>query len=70
MREVRTDPEIVGHAISDGINRFIREVLVPRCPALAELWYGPNSKELLRLKYEVAAAVAAQWAVVQINEEG
>jgi hypothetical protein len=70
MREVRTDPEIVGHAIVDGINEFVRAVLVPRCPALAELWYGPNAEELDRLKYEVAAAMAAKWAVAPFNEKG
>lgn len=68
MREVRTDSEVLGHAIVDGINVFIRDVLAPRCPALATLWNGPEDKELNRLKYEVAAATAARWAVAQIND--
>jgi hypothetical protein len=70
MREVLTDSEIVGHAIVDGINVFIRDVLAPRCPALVELWSGPEDKELDRLKYEVATAVAARWTVSRINDEG
>jgi hypothetical protein len=69
MREIRTNPEIVGHAIVDGINVFVRDVLAPRCPALAALWSGQEDQELHRLKYEVAVAVAAQWIVSQINDE-
>jgi hypothetical protein len=69
MREVRTDPEIVSHAVVDGINAFVREVLEPRCPALREL-SGAQQEEMLRLKYEIAAAVAANWAVSWANDEG
>jgi hypothetical protein len=69
MREARTDPEIVGHAIVDGINVFVRDVLAPRCPALAALWEGSEDKELDRLKHKVAATVAARWAVSQVNDE-
>lgn len=69
MREVRSDPEVVEHAIVDAINAFIREVLAPRCPPLAELWDGPDGMELDRLKYEVAGAVAANWAVSWVNDE-
>ncbi len=29
MKEIYSDPEILYHAISDGINRFVRDVLLP-----------------------------------------
>jgi hypothetical protein len=69
VREVRSDPEVVEHAIVDAINVFIREVLAPRCPPLAELWDGTDSMELDRLKYEVAERVAAHWAVSWVNDD-
>lgn len=70
VREVRADPEVVGHAIVDWINVYVRDVLAPRCPALAALWEeGPAVAELNRLKYEVAAAVAARWTVTQVNDD-
>jgi hypothetical protein len=70
MREVRLEPEVAGHAIVDAINVFVRDVLAPRCPPLAELWDGPDGKELDRLKYEVAATVAGRWAVSWVNDGG
>jgi hypothetical protein len=69
MREVRIEEEIIGHAIVDSINNYVREVLVPRCPELGVVWDGPESTELLRLKYEVAATFAARWAVTQVNDD-
>src|SRR5262245_56716383 len=69
VREVRTDPGVLLHAIADGINVYVRDVLAPRCPAVAALWDGPAGEELARLKYEVAAAVATQWAESQVNDE-
>lgn len=69
MRAERLDPELVSHAVVDGINSFVREVLIPRCPPLAVIWDGSDSEELIRLKYEIAAAVAEEWSMVWINEE-
>ncbi len=68
MREVRVEEEVIGHAIVDALNAYIREVLVPRCPVLGEVWDGPDDKELDRLKYEVAARFAAKWAVSQVSD--
>ena len=68
MREVRVEQEVIGHAIVDAINTYIREVLVPRCPGLGAVWDGPDEKELDRLKYEVAATFAAKWAVSQVDD--
>jgi hypothetical protein len=63
MREVQIDREVIGHAIVDAINAYVREVLVPRCPELEAVWDGPDDKELDRLKYEAAETFAAKWAV-------
>jgi hypothetical protein len=68
VREVRVDQEIIGHAIVDALNAYIREVLIVHCPELAAVWNGPNEKELDRLKYEIAATVAAKWAVSQVSD--
>ncbi len=67
-REVRVEQEIIGHAIADAINYFIREVLIPRCLELDVVWFGPESEELTRLKYEVAASFSAKWAVSLFND--
>ena len=69
MREVRTNPEVVSHAIVDAINHFVRNVLVPRCPPLDVVWHGPGCGELDRLKYAVAAEFAAKWAVSRVNDD-
>ncbi len=63
MREVRTDPDILVRAVIDGINRYVREVLTPRSPQLADLWDGPQSQDLDELKHQVARSVAKQWAM-------
>lgn len=66
---MRVEEKVIGEAIVDAIKTYIREVLVPRCPALGVVWDGPEDKELDRLKYEVAATFAAKWAVSQVNDE-
>ena len=65
MREIRTDTEVLIHVISDGINVYIRDVLIPRGVVDEEAYHagGGADDDLVRLKYEVAAAVAARWAV-------
>ena len=65
---MRVEEEIIGHAIVDAINTFVREVLVPRCPELEVVEDGLGS-EVMRLKYEVAARFAAKWAVSQVNDD-
>ena len=68
MREIRTDVEVLVHAISDGINAFMVE-LIERGLADKEAWNsaGPDS-DLLRLKYEVAGSVAERWALSWRND--
>jgi hypothetical protein len=65
---VRIEQEIIGHAIVDAINAYVREVLVPRCPPLEAVWDSPDAQELIRLKYQVAATFAAKWAESQFND--
>ncbi|QDU23267.1 hypothetical protein ETAA1_52610 [Urbifossiella limnaea] len=70
MREIRTDVEVLVHAISDGINSNIRDVLIPRGlvdPVVYDAGCGAEG-DLTRLQYEVAAAVAESWAVSWRNE--
>ena len=69
MQEVRVEQEVIGHAIVDALNGYIREVLIPRCPELEAVWYGPEDRELDRLKYEIAAAVAAKWSMSQFSDQ-
>ena len=70
MREIRSDVEVLVHAISDGINAYVRDVLIPRGVADKAAWDAAGADgDLTRLKYEVAAAVAAQWAVSWRNDE-
>jgi hypothetical protein len=70
VREVRVEQEVIGYAIVDAINTYIRDVLIPRCPQLGVLWNkSDNQEELDRLKYEVADTFAAKWSVSQVNDE-
>ena len=69
MREIRTDQEVLVNAISDGINIYVRDVLIPRGVADKEAWNGAGIGDLTRLKYEVAATVAQMWAVSWRNDE-
>jgi hypothetical protein len=70
MREIPTDVEVLIHAISDGINVYVRDVLIPRGVMDKDTWdsSGPND-DLIRLKYEVAKAVANRWAVSWRNDD-
>lgn len=70
MRELRTDVDVLVHAINDGINAYIRDVLIPRGLVDPAAWAaaGPDS-DLLLSRYEVAAAVAKRWEVSWHNDE-
>ncbi len=66
QREVRSAPEVVSMAIVDGINHFVRTVLIPRCPDLERILEGPEDAEILRLKNQMAATFAARWAICHV----
>ena len=55
-----TAPEVLEHAISDGINVFVRDVLIRR-GLIDEDRYESETAELLKFKYAVAEKVAALW---------
>ncbi|MBL8793215.1 MAG: hypothetical protein JNM56_04865 [Planctomycetia bacterium] len=71
MHEIRTDPVVVAQAISDAINEYMRE-LVDRGVVDREAWEAGSGVdgELLRLKHEVAASVAARWEVSWRRDDG
>jgi hypothetical protein len=65
-----TPTEVLVHAISDGINIYIRDVLIPRGVADKEAWGAAGvDSDLIRLKYEVAAKVAASWVESLCSED-
>jgi hypothetical protein len=66
MRKIETDPEVLVFAITDAINLYVREVLIPRGIVSKDAW---DDDELLRLKYEVADTVANNWAVSWRNDD-
>ena len=61
MSRIELDSELVGHAISDAINTYVREVLIPRGVVAEDVWDA--DKELMNLKYEIAEKVAQKWKV-------
>ncbi len=68
-RKIRTNPEILHDAIVDGINVYIREVLLGRGildERRLEDWTG---QELDDLKHEVATRIAGQWETCEVDEK-
>jgi hypothetical protein len=65
LREVRTDPEILQHAVNDGINIFVREVLIPEGIVDQRRYDGLSDER----KHAICRAVAASWKVCQIDDE-
>ena len=63
MREIRVEQEVIGHAIVDAINTYIRDVLIPRCPPLEAVWDESEDTDLKKRKYEIASIFAAKWSV-------
>lgn len=61
MNRIELDTETIGHAISDAINIYVREILVPRGVVHQDAW--DTDKELIKLKYEIAEQVAQKWKV-------
>lgn len=67
MRRVETDPEILGSAINDAINVFVREVLIPRGLVNEEAYF--NDSELDALKHNIAKHWAERWKVCWKNDD-
>ena len=67
-RKVESDPEVLYFAISDGINRFVREALINKHLVDAHA-YDDWSDELQTLKILIARSVAESWKVATINDD-
>jgi hypothetical protein len=65
-RTIDSNPEVMEHAVSDGINIFVREVLIPR--GLVDANGYEADDEVLRLKYAIAKNVAQSWQTCQLHE--
>ncbi len=66
IRRVECDPGALACAINDGINVYIRDVLIPRGIINIELFN--NDRELVALKHQVAGYWAQRWRVSWVND--
>ena len=66
MRRVEINPEILHCAINDGINVYIRDVLIPR--GIINVDVLNNDRELVTLKHQVAEYWAQRWRVSWLND--
>jgi hypothetical protein len=69
QRLIHSDPEVLQHAIHDGINMFIRDVLIPEGFIKADRINDIHSQPRARRQAEIAKAVAERWVKCQIDEE-
>lgn len=68
LREERMNPEALSAAINDGINRYVRDVLIPK--GLIDLdRYDSLGRELDDMRQAVCAAVADKWKVFQFDPD-
>lgn len=56
-------------AIVDGINRFVREVLLENGFIHADKADDIASEEILNQKYQIARTLAAQWAKMPMRDD-
>jgi hypothetical protein len=66
FRRVEYDPEVLGCAINDAINVYIRDVLIPRGVINIERWN--NDGELVTLKHQVGKYWAQRWRVAWVKD--
>lgn len=66
-RVIETDPEVLEHAVNDGINIFIRDVLGPK-GLLKQPEYENVDRELMALQCSVAKKVAENWRHCTIDD--
>jgi len=59
--EERIDPEVLQAAVNDGINRYVRDVLVLRS-LVHQQEYDSHGRELDRQRWGICSAVAHQWS--------
>jgi hypothetical protein len=68
LRDVRTDREVLLHAINDAINIFVREVLLPEGIIDQQGFDRLDDDRLMAAKYAIADKVAAWWEHCQIDD--
>jgi hypothetical protein len=68
FQKVRNNTEVLHHAIVDGINRYVREVLVARSILDERKLGGWTDGDLDELKHKDASCVAAAWETCEIEE--
>ncbi len=69
LQKVRTNSEILHHAIVDGINVYVREVLEAQGlldQRRLDEWTGPGLEDR---KHAIADKVAARWETYEIDED-
>jgi len=68
-QKIRNNVEVLHDAIVDGINRFLREVLIERGLLDGSKLEGSTADDLDELKHAVASRVAASWETCDIDEQ-
>lgn len=68
LRRVESHPEVLQHAIHDGINVFIRDVLIPQGFIKADRQDEINGLALSKVIDQIAKEVAGLWVQCEIDE--
>jgi hypothetical protein len=69
LQKVRTNPEVLHAVIVDGINAYVRDVLVAQGlldEGRLDQWTGPDLEEM---KHAIATRIAASWEAFEVDEE-
>jgi hypothetical protein len=66
MRRIEVDAEILFNAINDGINEYVKEVLVPR--GLVNMEAYDNTSDLVQSRHKIAKHFATHWKISWRNE--
>lgn len=69
LQKVRPNTEILHAAVIDGINAYVRDVLLAHGlleRRRFEEWTGPDLDDL---KHVIASRIAASWETCEIDEE-
>ena len=69
LQEVHSSRVVLENAIVDGINRYLRDVLLP-LGAIKENDLDIMGSSMDEKKYRIAKEVASAWEHSQIDEEG
>ena len=67
LREVQTDPEVLFHAINDGINEFINEVLIPQ-GLIDEDAYAEVGRAFHEQKHQIVRLIVRKWKTSQVDD--